>query len=330
MASSNQVRWQSLTRPSHSLNNLTADSQSAFNSPSPSLTILNNDYDAFDAILHNIYEKTLQDNWFKPGGDVDSTGVCIRVDSSSFRCFPYENPKLVPFEEGVRRLNVEVAIKIRSASVHAALSRTPSTAREILIDSNTRIQILDDVSALGDAEREQCAAFVRSDKTLVVWAFDIEHVIPLWSEFEEKLIKYIWRTRSTPNRESNAPAFFEGAGGSPEMQMDSLPDLPSTMTSAAPSSIALPISTRISVMPGPFGMEDVDRTAAAKINVNFGFGASSDDGHDEKAPPPSKKVTKKKKSKFWSFLSWWKLPPPVTPESEKGKYSTLFPLAARS
>ncbi|KAE9401319.1 hypothetical protein BT96DRAFT_938015 [Gymnopus androsaceus JB14] len=312
-----QVHWQPLARPSHPAPlHLTADSSSSIDSPSHSLTILNNDYDAFDALLHNIYEKTLQDNWFKPAGDADSTGVCVRVDSSSFRCFPYENPNLIPFEEGVRRLNVEVAIKIRSASVHAALTRTPPTAKEILIDSNTRIQIVEDISGLGDAEREQCAAFIRSDKTLVVWAFSIEHVIPLWTEFEEKLIKYIWRTRSTPNRDSNAPPGYESVGVSSEMRADSYPDLASTVTSAAPSTLALPTS---SAMPSPCGMEGIDRSAAATVNINFGFGASSEEDHEEKAVQrPKKVIKKKKKSKFWSFLSWWKLDSPTPPEiSEK-------------
>ncbi|KAJ3916880.1 glycosyl transferase family group 2-domain-containing protein [Lentinula edodes] len=226
MASHNQVHFQPQARPIHP-SHLNSASDPELYSPSHSLTILNNDYDAFDALLHNIYEKTLQDNWFKPAGDTDSTGVCLRVDPTSFRCFPYENPKLIPFEEGVRRLNVEVAVKIRSASVHAAVSRSPPTAREILIDSNTRIQILPDISALGDAEREQCAAFIRSDHTLVVWAFSVDQVIPLWAEFEEKLIKYIWRTRSTPRRDSNTPGFFDPTG-SPVMHTGSLPDLAST------------------------------------------------------------------------------------------------------
>jgi hypothetical protein len=36
--------------------------------------------------------------------------------------FPYENPYLQPFEKAVRALNPVVAVKVRSAAVHAALS----------------------------------------------------------------------------------------------------------------------------------------------------------------------------------------------------------------
>lgn len=47
--------------------------------------------------------------------------------------------------------------------------------------------------------------FQRSDDSLILWSYAVEHIIPLCQEFEEKLIKYIWRTRGAPKRESNAP-----------------------------------------------------------------------------------------------------------------------------
>lgn len=49
-------------------------------------------------------------------------GVCLRVDVGRFRVFPYENRYLEPFEAAVRALNPVVAVKARSAAIHAALS----------------------------------------------------------------------------------------------------------------------------------------------------------------------------------------------------------------
>lgn len=68
-------------------------------------------------------ESTQQDNWFMPSEEVMSTGVAMRVEDGFFRVFPYENPALVPFEAAVRRLNPVVAVKIRSAAVHAAIRK---------------------------------------------------------------------------------------------------------------------------------------------------------------------------------------------------------------
>lgn len=98
------------------------------------------DYDAYDALLHHIfkrvsvavplhghrsgaqYRQTQGDAWFKPSEENVSAGVCIRVEPGHFRVFPYENPFLAPFEAAIRTLNPVVAVKVRSAAVHAALA----------------------------------------------------------------------------------------------------------------------------------------------------------------------------------------------------------------
>jgi len=176
------------------------------------LTILNSDYDAFDALLHSIYEKTQSDNWFKPVQDSGSTGVALRVSSGTYRVFPYDTPSLLPFEAAVKSLtpNPTVAVKLRSASVHAALSRLSDTESVLEIDVNTRIQVIDELDQLRVAEKEQCQAFLRRERSLVMWSYDEdpEGIVNLWKDFEDKLIKYIWRTRGQPKRAGNTPGLF--------------------------------------------------------------------------------------------------------------------------
>ena len=43
------------------------------------------------------------------------------MDNNNFRVFPYENEYLEPFENAIRVLNPVVAVKVRSAAIHAAL-----------------------------------------------------------------------------------------------------------------------------------------------------------------------------------------------------------------
>ena len=86
------------------------------------------DYDRYDAFLHHIFKQTQGDAWFRPNEDNLSAGVALRVlDANAqglpeFRVFPYENLALEPFEQAVTRLNPAVAVKVRSAAVHAALA----------------------------------------------------------------------------------------------------------------------------------------------------------------------------------------------------------------
>ncbi len=127
--------------------------------------------------LFSIDETTQQENWFMPPEETLSTGVAMRVEDGFFRVFPYENSLLVPFEAAVRKLNPVVAVKIRNAGVQAAIgnvyvilgvlgafvnSITGSGPEDtcLYIDNNTRIQILDSIDQLPEAEKDQCGAFI--------------------------------------------------------------------------------------------------------------------------------------------------------------------------
>lgn len=64
---------------------------------------------------------------------------------------------------------------------------------ELVIDANTRIQIIDEVEHLARARKHQYAAFVRSEEVLVVWADHVEMVIPAAEALEDALIDFVWR-----------------------------------------------------------------------------------------------------------------------------------------
>lgn len=164
------------------------------------------DYDAYDALLHHIFKQSQGDAWFKPTVENVSAGVCLRVEPGHFRVFPYDNPYLKPFEEAVRLLNPVVAVKLRSAAVHAALNTVSDDATALYVDINTRIQILETIAHLPHADKEQCGAFIRDEHVLVVWSDEMENVIPLCREFDAKLIKLVWRSRPATIVSSIAPS----------------------------------------------------------------------------------------------------------------------------
>ncbi|TFY58029.1 hypothetical protein EVJ58_g6671 [Rhodofomes roseus] len=154
------------------------------------------DYDAYDALLHHIFKQTQGDAWFKPSEENVHAGVCLRVDARRFRVFPYENHYLEPFEAAIRQLNPVVAVKIRSAAIHAALNTVKDDADAIFIDVDNRIQVLETMALLPRADKEQCAAFIRDEGVLVVWSYALETIIPTCRDFEEKLIHLVWKHRN--------------------------------------------------------------------------------------------------------------------------------------
>lgn len=178
------------------------------------------DYDAYDAILHHIFKETQGDAWFKPLSENLAAGVCLRVSdpvvqhstpggvgangqpeplpAAKYRVFPYENLTLAPFEAAVRALNPVVAVKVRSAAVHAALASVSPTSNAIYVDEETRIQILDSMTRLPRADKEQCAAFIRDERVMVVWSDSLMAIIPSCHEFQRKLNRLVMRSLTSP------------------------------------------------------------------------------------------------------------------------------------
>ncbi|PBK61701.1 hypothetical protein ARMSODRAFT_1025432 [Armillaria solidipes] len=165
------------------------------------------DYDRWDALLHHIFKQTQGDAWFRPQEESLTSGVALRVNDSppEFRVFPYENIYLEPFEAAVQKLNPVVAVKVRSAAVHAAFADVPPDATSIYVDNNTRIQIIDTMLQLPQADREQCAAFIRDERVLVVFTSSVDTIIPTCKDFEDRLIKLLWRSRP------GAPSYTTGS-----------------------------------------------------------------------------------------------------------------------
>lgn len=142
------------------------------------------------------------------------------------------------------------------------------------VDQDTRIQILDRMDQLPSAEKDQCGAFVvrrlfsphspfppltchcfplkkkiqREDRSLVLWSYNIENILPLYQDFDDKLIKHIWRNRHVGKKP---------AGGT---------------ESSAASSIG-PQSTR-------------PTTAGSQASSHAGFNLNPHPNLNEKAPLP--------------------------------------------
>ncbi|KAF8839998.1 hypothetical protein BDN67DRAFT_1011860 [Paxillus ammoniavirescens] len=160
------------------------------------------DYDPYDALLHHVYQQTQGEAWFRPTEERIATGVCLRTETDQFRVFPYDNTLLVPFEAAVRLLNPAVAVKIRSAAIHAAFASISEHDTSMYVDSDTKIQVMGTMSELPRAEKEQCAAFIRDERVLVVWSDNFDELLPICSDLDDKMIKLVWRHRHMTTRTS--------------------------------------------------------------------------------------------------------------------------------
>ncbi|KAF7430553.1 hypothetical protein PC9H_006261 [Pleurotus ostreatus] len=177
--------------------------------------------DAYDAILQHIYTQTQTYSFFNGS---HSTGVSLRIDqaASTFRTFPYNDPSLAAFETAVIGLNPEVAIKLRSATVQAAVLTLRPNQNSLFIDAEFRIQVIDTVAELPHVEKGQGAAFVRDERALVVWSDRTDDIIDSAKEFEQRLLALVWGRHSSTRPSSLAPSM----SSSPRIGPVGLPPTP--------------------------------------------------------------------------------------------------------
>ncbi|ODN96436.1 hypothetical protein L198_04150 [Cryptococcus wingfieldii CBS 7118] len=159
--------------------------------------------DRYDMMVRHLWNVGDREGWFRTS--LSDGIVSIRVKKKVFRTFPQPKAstkkaretsrRLKEWDSAISTLNPEVVMKITSKVVQAIMARCDDSAIEITLDVNTRIQILDDLSQLAGARKHQFAAFVRSEACLVVWADEVETLIPSAEALEQRMIAYVWLGR---------------------------------------------------------------------------------------------------------------------------------------
>jgi hypothetical protein len=89
-----------------------------------------------------------------------------------------------------------------------------------VIDTNTRIQVLDEISHLAGARKHQCAAFIRAENCLIVWTDEVETVVESAEALEQRMIHYVWSGRHKETK------MLEDVPSSPPGMMDSEKPMP--------------------------------------------------------------------------------------------------------
>ncbi|EJD34965.1 hypothetical protein AURDEDRAFT_130877 [Auricularia subglabra TFB-10046 SS5] len=153
------------------------------------------EYDAYEALLHYIYKQ-------HDAPAAAPTGVCLRVAQHQFRVYP-DTPALDSFAAAVDALNPELAMKLRSASVHAALGRVALDATVMFIDGKNRIQILHDMGELAHAVKGPGAAFIRDERVLVMWSDRKEDIIHEVKVFDLQPLNIVCAVQSSASSAVN-------------------------------------------------------------------------------------------------------------------------------
>lgn len=91
-----------------------------------------------------------------------------------------------------RYLRAEIAVKVSFPLIHAILDTVTPREGVIPIDLDHRIQILDSIHELPFASKYQYCAFIRDERSFVVWGNTIQQVLSFLTHIEKKLINFVW------------------------------------------------------------------------------------------------------------------------------------------
>lgn len=91
-----------------------------------------------------------------------------------------------------RYLRAEIAVKVSFPLIHAILETVKPEEGVIPIDLNNRIQILESIHELPFASKYQYCAFIRDEKSFIVWGPTIQQVLNFLTHIEKRLINFVW------------------------------------------------------------------------------------------------------------------------------------------
>ncbi|EJD40776.1 hypothetical protein AURDEDRAFT_115793 [Auricularia subglabra TFB-10046 SS5] len=183
-------------------------------------------------------------------GDTVTTGVVMRVEGNHYRRYPLDMPELQQFQDAVHGLRAVISVKLHNASVSAALLMIGQNDYSIFVGRDTRVQVLDTLADLPLADREQCAAFIRDEHALVLWAQQVDDLLPLYEDFDRLLLRLVmeqWRSQAvglgmqsgtaTPALSRSLVASTIDVSGEREQELKADPTTPSARHSPVTATV---------------------------------------------------------------------------------------------
>lgn len=98
-------------------------------------------------------------------------------------------------------------------------SRGPQTS-EFVINADSRIQVLDDMTLLARARKHQYAAFIRDEGVLCVWSDNVKTILAEAEGLEDSLLEYIWNQGHKREKKVGVSAFVEAAKAKELLELD--------------------------------------------------------------------------------------------------------------
>ncbi|OZJ05130.1 hypothetical protein BZG36_01345 [Bifiguratus adelaidae] len=141
----------------------------------------------YEVIAERLYAASSFKEYFNANSGIGCAS--LRMTRGTSVVYPPNNEA---FRATITAFNIEVAIKMSSKFVKSVLESVPIDAKDVRLRDGTRIQILGSERHLPRARKHQWAAFVREDRTLIIWSDSVETILDFAETMQKKLAQLIW------------------------------------------------------------------------------------------------------------------------------------------
>ncbi|PWN47365.1 hypothetical protein IE53DRAFT_321345 [Violaceomyces palustris] len=145
----------------------------------------------------HLFKVARSKNWFSEDPNVASA-VALRLAKNQYTMCPAADPRLEQFYHSLSVLNCEVAIKVTSPVVAAITSRLAPGTMQVPLTPSEHLQVVETMADLAGARKAQNAAFIRTERTLVVWCDHVDRLESSAQSLEDKMIAFVWKSANEP------------------------------------------------------------------------------------------------------------------------------------
>lgn len=131
-------------------------------------------------------------NWIASDLTIEE-GVVLRQSKGICVCAPLVGSS---FEDGVRGLNVKVAMTINTMMIKILLKHNEN-ASFIKVQAGLRLQVLPDYTYLPRCQKNQFAAFIADPGLLIVWEDHPDRIVSRIEKLEAAMVSMIWTNRAS-------------------------------------------------------------------------------------------------------------------------------------
>ncbi|POR37042.1 Uncharacterized protein TPAR_02762 [Tolypocladium paradoxum] len=163
----------------------------------------------YRTMVSYLYNRVIASGWVPPESvrtPDDCLGVLLRRARGNYVTAP--DPVHHVLLGAVVRLNLAVAVTMRPQMLDGILRSLAPGQTELKFKDGSQVQIIDSLTLAHSAsvKKFQYACVCRQERLVLVWHDDLQHIVPVATQMEEKLLSLVWGEGRLPFNILNMPS----------------------------------------------------------------------------------------------------------------------------